>query len=133
MPWSATLGTATAAELSLKPIGRLLFRLVRPFVAMLNTTGSGRNPPSLPIWMKAGPGRLIGAMMGLLLGSIPPVFAVVIPSGVLSATYSCRLKKRELAPFNMRKRNLWGGTVTVGYGAPLTRMVSEKYSGTEDG
>ena len=41
-----------------------------------------------------------------------------------SATYHWKLKKRSLAAFRMRRRYVFGSSVTVGYATPLTIGVS---------
>ena len=104
------------------------------------TTGAGRNPPSVPIWMNDGPrvagsgtppslpsvGQLAGkpevAMAGTILTSV-----LFLPSAdvtFVSATYNCRLTKRSSAAFRTRNRYAFGSTVRLGYAAPLTIAVS---------
>ncbi len=76
------------------------------------TTGAGRNPPSVPIWIQFGPAGLqVVSGVGKTTGS---VWAAATSAGfratslrvpVLgSATYHDRFQKRSFAALRMRKR-----------------------------
>src|SRR5438477_11444576 len=95
----------------------------------------GRNPPSVPSTRKfvvGLPAGLAAAAFtaGALVGA-PPLVSV-IPVGVPSSTYICRLRKRALHAFSKRSRYLLASTVTSGYTVPLASIVSPKNSGTAE-
>src|SRR3954471_24870275 len=95
----------------------------------------GRNPPSVPSTRKfvvGLPAGLTATLLsaGTLVGAPPPLS--VMPVGVPSSTYICKLRKRALHAFSMRSRYLLASTVTSGYTVLLASMVSPKNSGTAE-
>ena len=76
------------------------------------TTGLGRNPPSVPIWIQSGPlvaalctgvGKTTGSVCACASSSGSSATSLSVPV-VGSATYHWKLKKRSLAAFSTRKR-----------------------------
>ena len=76
------------------------------------TAGAGRKPPSVPIWIQSGPGRLtLVSGVGTTFGSVWAAASSVGLSAtslsvpvVGSATYHWKLKKRSLAALRKRSR-----------------------------
>ncbi len=86
------------------------------------TAGAGKKPPSEPMWIQSGPlvealctgvGKTTGSVWAAASSCGSSATSLFVPV-VGSATYHWKLKKRSLAAFSMRKRYVFGWSVTSG-------------------
>ena len=110
MTSARSAGARSSECLSTLPTSKRVGSVIQVIGWLGTTTGVGRNPPSVPIWIQLGPaGLLVVSGVGTTFGS---VWAAATSAGlratslsvpvVGSATYHWRFQKRSFAALRIR-------------------------------